>query len=239
MNLPVEALEEKLGYRFRNQSLLIRALTHRSWLSERATQVPENSDNEQLEFLGDAILGFIVSEALVSRHPSAQEGQLSRWKSHLVSSTHLYSCAIALALGEFLLLGKGEERSGGRERKTLLANALEALIAALHLDGGIEVARRFIQEHVLSQLESPKDFEAMGLLNHKSILQERSQALGLPTPRYSIVGTSGPEHAKIFTVEVRVGDALARRASGTSKKAASQRAAELLIEELNAPASGL
>jgi ribonuclease III len=234
MNLPVEALEEKLGYRFRNQKLLIRALTHRSWLSERASQVPENGDNEQLEFLGDAILGFVVSEVLVSKHPSAQEGELSRWKSHLVSASHLYSCAIDLGLGEFLLMGRGEERSGGRERKTLLANAIEALIAALHLDAGIEVARRFIEEHVLSQLENRKDFEALGLMNHKSILQERTQALGLPPPRYSIVATSGPEHAKIFTVEARVGEAFAKRGCGTSKKAASQRAAELLIQELNA-----
>jgi ribonuclease III len=233
MKSSVELLEEKLGYRFRNQELLVRALTHRSWLSERGTPLPENSDNEQLEFLGDSILGFVVSEALVLRYPSASEGLLSKWKAHLVSATHLHRCALELGLGEYLLLGKGEEQNGGRQRKTLLANAVEALIAAIHVDGGISVAREFIEEHVLHSLESP-DMESIETLNCKSVLQERTQALGLPTPRYSTVEATGPEHAKIFTVEVRVGDIYATRAEGTSKKSASQQAARLLIERLAA-----
>jgi ribonuclease-3 len=133
-----------------------------------------------------------------------------------------------------LLLGKGEEQNGGRERKTTLADAVEALIAAMHLDGGIEVARTFVDAHILSRLENPNNIKAVELLNHKSVLQERTQALGLPVPHYSIVGSSGPEHAKIFTMEVRVGDKLVSRASGPSKKVASQRAAERLIEELDA-----
>lgn len=230
----VEALEEKLGYRFRDRELLVRALTHRSWLSERASPMPETGDNEQLEFLGDSILGFIVSEALVLKYPAAREGQLSQWKAHLVSSAYLHQRARALQLGEFLRLGKGEDRNGGRERKTLLANAFEAIIAAMHLDGGIEIARQFIQDQVLHGMDRPEDVESIGLLNHKSVLQERTQALGLPIPRYSTVATSGPEHAKVFTVEVRVGDRLVSRATGTSKKAASQQAAERVIELLKA-----
>jgi len=234
MKPPVEALEQKLEYRFRDHELLVRALTHRSWLSEKVAAVPPlNNDNELLEFLGDSILGFIASESLLRRHPLAREGQLSQWKAHLVSSTHLHECALALDLGAYLLLGKGEERNGGRGRKTLLGNALEALIAAMYLDGGIEVARRFIEQHVLGMLENPDDINSLALLNHKSVLQERIQALGLPVPRYSTVETSGPEHAKVFTVEARIGSRLISRACGSSKKAASQQAAELLIKQLN------
>jgi ribonuclease-3 len=229
MDSPVERLEEKLGHRFSNRQLLVRALTHRSCAVERG--IPEEGDNEQLEFLGDSILGFVVSEALVRSYPDASEGQLSQWKSHLVSATHLHRCAVALQLGDFLLLGRGEERNGGRERKTLLANGFEALIAAMHLDGGLAAAAPFIERHVLSDLENLGDssFES---LNHKSVLQERTQALGLPIPRYQTVGASGPEHAKVFTVEARVGDSLTSRASGPSKKVASQHAAERLIEQL-------
>jgi ribonuclease-3 len=137
-----------------------------------------------------------------------------------------------LDLGRHLLLGKGEERSGGRERKTLLANALEAIIAAIHLDGGIDQARRFIEAHVLRDLGQGASVDSIGLLNHKGLLHERAQALGLPSPQYTTVETSGPDHAKIFTVEVRIGDKLASRASGSSKKAASQQAAEMLMEQL-------
>lgn len=232
MQASCEALEERLGYRFRNRELMVRALTHRSWLSERGSPLPENSDNEQLEFLGDSILGFIVSEALVRRHGMAREGQLSQWKAQLVSSAHLHRCASALKLGQYLLLGKGEERNGGRERKTLLANALEAIIAAIHMDGGIDVARDFIEEHVLADLDGGASVDSLGLLNHKGLLHERAQALGLPAPQYITVETSGPDHAKVFTVEVRIGDKFSSRASGSSKKAASQQAAQTLIARL-------
>lgn len=234
MRPSLKALEERIGYEFRDQSFLVRALTHRSWSSEQGSAAGDRADNEQFEFLGDSILGFIISESLVIRHPSASEGQLSQWKAHLVSSQHLHRCAVVLRLGDYLLLGKGEEQNGGRERKTTLADAVEALIAAMHLDGGIEVARVFVEAHILSRLENPNNIKAVELLNHKSVLQERTQALGLPVPHYSLVGSTGPEHAKIFTMEVRVGDKLASQASGPSKKAASQLAAERLIEELDA-----
>ncbi len=233
MKPDIQALEEKIGYRFQNPELLVRALTHSSWLSERASLPSEIRDNEQLEFLGDSILGFVVSESLVIRHPSLGEGQLSKWKAHLVSATHLHRSAAGLGLGDHLLLGKGEERNGGRGRKALLANALEAVIAALHMDGGIQVAGSFIQEHVLGSLENPEDMESIGRLNHKSVLQERAQALGLPAPQYEIVETSGPDHAKVFTVEAKIGDRFRSRGCGSSKKGASQHAAQLLLAQMD------
>ena len=226
---PIERLEEKLGYQFKNRELLFRALTHRSCASEFPPD--ECADNEQLEFLGDSVLGFVVSEALVARYPAAREGDLSQWKSHLVSATYLHQGAVKIDLGHFLRLGKGEERNGGRERKTVLANAFEAVIAAILLDGGIDVARAFITRHILFEIDE-MDGGSIELLNHKSVLQERTQAMGLPMPRYATVGTAGPEHAKVFTVEAREGDVLSERATGSSKKAASQQAAEILIGRL-------
>ncbi len=232
MTLPVASLEEKLGYRFRNRELLRRALTHRSWFIESRSSDAESGDNEQFEFLGDSILGFIVSESLIRQHPSADEGQLSQWKAHLVSARHLHGCALVLGLGEHLLLGKGEDRTGGRERRALLANAFEALIAAVHIDGGIDAARELIEQHVLASLKDEGAVMSIELLNHKSLVQEKTQALGLPVPRYSITHTSGPEHAKIFTVEARVGNQYVSSGQGSSKKLASQRAAQLLLEQL-------
>lgn len=233
MDIGVELLEEKLGYQFRNRELVRRAMTHRSWLSEQGSPLPENSDNEQLEFLGDSVLGFVVSERLVLRHPQAREGQLSQWKAQIVSAAHLHHCALAMDLGRHLLLGRGEERNGGRERKTVLANALEALIAAIHMDGGIDAARRIIVQNVLQSLENGEGVDSIGLLNHKGLLHERAQALGLPTPQYTTVEESGPDHAKVFTVEARIGEHLVGRASGSSKKAASQQAAEILMGRLD------
>jgi ribonuclease III len=233
MNIAFEALEAKLGYRFQDRELLLRALTHRSWLAEQGSAFGAGSDNEQLEFLGDSILGFIVSETLVQRHADAGEGQLSQWKAQLVSSAHLHRCALALDLGRYLRLGKGEDRNGGRTRKTVLANALEAVMAAIHIDGGIQAVRRFIIENLLGALASGETLDAIGLLNYKGILHERAQALGLPIPEYTTIETSGPDHAKVFTVEARIGTQFASRAAGSSKKAASQQAAELLISQLD------
>jgi ribonuclease-3 len=226
------ALEQRLGYRFRHPELLTRALTHRSRWSEESNP-REHLDNEQLEFLGDAILGFVASEYLVRRFPDSREGQLSQLKSHLVSSAHLHTCALRLGLGEFMFLGKGEERSGGRERRSVLSDALEAVIAAIHVDGGIESARVFIHDHILA-LAGDATLHTAGALNYKSALQEKAQAMGLAAPKYVTVATTGPEHAKIFTVEARLGDRMAK-AAGTSKKAASQKAAELLLSELVGP----
>ncbi len=228
------ALEEKIGFHFADPQLLVRALTHRSWSAEQSAGPVEGCDNEQLEFLGDSILGFVVSEILFLRYPEASEGKLSQIKAHLVSAKHLYLCANALVLGEFLQLGRGEERNGGRERKTLLANALEALIAAIHLDGGLTAAREFIERHVLGSLDRLEKLGPAALLNYKSLVQEQAQTLGWPLPRYSTVAASGPEHAKLFTVEAKIGDQFSTRATASSKKAASQLAAESLYEKLSA-----
>ena len=235
MRVSLEALEQRLGYSFRNRELLRRALTHSSWVPEHLSVEPEGEDNEQLEFLGDSILGFVVSESLIRKNPLLREGQLSQWKAHLVSSSHLHTCALALDIGVHLLLGKGEEQNGGRERKSLLSNALEAIIAAMYLDGGMEAVRPFLEAHVLGGLSEPEQVELIGGLNLKSVLQEKAQALGLPVPRYVTVQTAGPDHAKVFTVEARIGDKLVSRATGTSKKAASQRAAGFLIDRLSPP----
>jgi ribonuclease-3 len=188
-------------------------------------------DNEQLEFLGDSVLGFVTSEALVARHPHATEGQLSRWKAHLVSAAHLHQCALALGLGEFLLLGKGEDRNGGRERRSLLADALEAVIAALFLDGGMEAARAFIEDNILLQFAG--DLDELSLSNNQKVeLQNLARTLNLPPPRYSVVGEEGPDHAKTFTVEVRLGDSVSARARGTTKRNASLLAARRLLDHL-------
>jgi ribonuclease-3 len=234
VELESEALEATLEYHFANRDLLARALTHRSSVYEK-TGSAAATDNEQLEFLGDSILGFVVSDALVLAHPDYPEGRLSKLKAHLVSASHLHEVAAGLHLGYFLLLGRGEEMSGGREKKALLANAVEALIAALYLDGGIEPARRFILQHVMG--ETAPDSEVALATDYKSALQELAQSLKLPQPRYAIVEERGPEHAKTFLVEVRVGREWMSRAEGLSKKSAGQKAAQEILRRLTEWAS--
>jgi len=225
-----ELLEAGIGYRFRSRELLQRALTHRSWLEGRTSSGQEHEDNEQLEFLGDSVLGFVIAEALVLRRPDAREGQLSRWKAHLVSAAHLHRCALDLDIGRYLLLGRGEDRSGGRERRALLSDAVEALIAAVYLDGGIVSVRQFIEEHILKA--NPDLDETTQENNQKVDLQARAKALGLPNPHYSVVAEEGPDHAKVFVVEVRLGEQLASRARASTKKVASLLAAKQLLEKL-------
>jgi ribonuclease III len=234
--LDSEALEAALGHRFASRELLIRALTHRSSAHEKgSTGAPDAafSDNEQFEFLGDAILGFVVSDALLIAHPDFPEGKLSKLKAHLVSASHLHQVAAGLKLGDHLVLGRGEEMSGGREKKALLANAIEALIAALYLDGGVEPARRFISQYVIGGGEP--DSEAAPAIDYKSALQELAQSLKLPQPRYAIVEERGPEHSKTFLVEVRVGRDWVSRAEGLSKKSAGQKAAQEILRRLETP----
>ncbi|MCL6545059.1 MAG: ribonuclease III [Bryobacteraceae bacterium] len=228
MSVERKLLEAALGYEFRNPELLLRALTHKSHAHEKpAAENAPSEDNEQLEFLGDSILGFLISEFLIERHPNLAEGRLSKLKARLVSAAHLHSVALRLELGRFLLLGKGEQMSGGREKPALLADAVEALIAAIYLDGGIEAAREFVRRHVAVDLEA-----ILPLVDYKSALQEFAQARGLPTPRYVLIQERGPEHAKSFTVEVRVGDLWSAQAEDHSKKTAGQQAARLLLDQL-------
>lgn len=229
MELDSEALEAALGYRFVSRELLARAFTHRSSVHEKTSSAAA-TDNEQLEFLGDAILGFVVSDALLAAHPDYPEGRLSKLKAQLVSASHLHAVAARLRLGDYLLLGRGEEMSGGREKKALLANAVEALIAALYLDGGIDPVRRFILQHIIGEAEPAA--EAALATDYKSALQELAQSLKLPQPRYAIVDEHGPEHAKTFLVEARVGGEWVSRAEGQSKKSAGQKAAQEILRQL-------
>jgi len=229
MARPLEELEALLGHPFRDRTLLERALTHRSLSYEQ----PDTAfDNERLEFLGDAVLGFLVSAALFERGPHLPEGKLSKIKSFLVSAVHLHATARELELGDFLRLGRSEEMSGGRGKKALLADALEALIAALFLDGGIEAARRLVENEVLSGLDMEALENDFRPTDHKGALQELAQSRKLPQPRYVLISEHGPEHAKSFTVEARVGRQVSAQADGPSKKIASQRAAERAFTQL-------
>src|SRR5271155_4557155 len=237
-------------HRFERPELLTWALTHRSLAYETNPEtLPDPaSDNEQLEFVGDAVLGLAVAEALFRRFPSSREGQLPRLRSSPVSRRHLGEVAARIDLGSLLLLGRGEEQSGGRRKPALLANALEAVIAALYLDGGLDVARAFIEKHIIEPalpdlhlaLEGSKTFSgAIG--DHKSALQEHLQATGAGQPHYVLTDQSGPDHQKRFRVEVRVDDksggsrALAE-SEGSTKKQAQQAAARLAFERLIAEA---
>ena len=220
-------LEQAIGYSFRNRSLLLRALTHRSHAQECPSE-ESSLPNEQLEFLGDAILGFLVSEALVEQFPNWSEGKLSKLKAHLVSATHLLSVAQRVALGRFLRLGKGEEQSGGRAKKTLLVDALEALVAALYLDDGLDPARTFVRRFLLDS----GGWDEVRTVDFKSELQEFLQSKHVPPPRYVVVHERGPEHHKVFTVQIRLrGEELAQ-ADGDSKKAAQQAAAQIALSRL-------
>jgi ribonuclease-3 len=225
-------LEKALGHTFANRVLLAQALTHKSRVYEKLPEGQCSTDNEQLEFLGDAILGFAVSECLVRRYASYPEGRLSKLKAHLVSATRLHEVAQELGLGEYLLLGRGEEMSGGREKKALLSDAVEALIAALYLDAGLDMARRFIETRVIGEFQVSEDGSDVGLTDYKSALQETAQALKLPPPRYVIVAENGPEHMKTFTVEVRLGKEWVSQAQGLSKKSAGQKAAQQILQQL-------
>ncbi len=249
---PIEELEQTLGHRFRRRALLELALTHRSLAFESQPQMQPDadSDNERMEFVGDAVLGLTVAEALYRRFPMAREGDLTRLRASLVSRRSLGEVAARIGLGEFLLLGKGEEQSGGRRKPAMLANALEAVAAALYLDGGAEAAQRFVQQHLLEpmlpELEAAlaagmKLGGAMG--DHKSALQEHMQATGAGQPKYALTDESGPDHNKRFRVEVRAADgsggwvALAA-AAGSTKKEAQQSAAMLALEKLLAQNAG-
>ena len=232
--MPLEALEAKLGYQFRDRILFTRALTHKSRAFEDNPGAEARlDDNEQLEFLGDSILGFLISETLLRSCPDLSEGRLSKLKAYLVSATHLHQVAHRLEIGNHLRLGRGEELSGGRGKRALLANALEALIAALYLDAGIDEVRRFVVMHVVAGFPAgDRDIDIL-VTDFKGALQERAQALGLPLPRYTTIQEGGPEHSKTFTVEARIGQLWTARADAPSKKGAGQRAAQLVLDQIN------
>jgi len=246
----IAGLQEQLDYRFLKPALLQQALTHSSHARELEAAQPaagRAGDNEQLEFLGDAVLSLLTSEELFHRFPDFREGDLSKLRAHLVSEKHLIRVAIELRLGEYLRLGRGEEKSGGRHKTALLVDALEAILAALYLDGGLEAVRRLVLERIVApELERLAGTgSVLPLTDYKSALQERLQAVGRPQPAYVLVGESGPEHRKTFTVEARLraagGSNMAEfvgRAEGSTKKNAEQGAARQVLEYLaTAPAT--
>jgi ribonuclease III len=248
-------LEMFLRHSFRQPDLLRRALTHRSLAYEQHLAASESgdaasdasaglspdpsSDNEQLEFLGDAIVGFVVAEELCRRYPDLREGALTRLRAELVSRRQLGAVAARLNLGDYMLFGRGEERSGGRRKDTLLANCLEAVIAALYLDAGIEATRAFIVREVVDPLAAGLRDRMLGgnsIGDHKSALQELLQAQKRGQPEYSVRAESGPDHRKRFLVEVSISgngsdsNALARGLGSTKKKAEQEAARRAIIK---------
>lgn len=222
-------LEKRLGYRFRDRGLLEHALTHRSRAHEDVSGGV--LDNESLEFLGDAVLGLVVADMLFREFPNYDEGQKSKLKASLVSAPALARQADKLELGRYLLLGRGEEKSGGRRKLALLADGFEALIAAVYLDGGIEPARLFILREFQDLLDEVRTTGAVPALtaDHKSALQEWLQSHNMALPEYRLVAEIGPDHQKLFEVEVLVRGRPVARAQGRSKKEAEQRAAEAAL----------
>jgi ribonuclease-3 len=246
----ITTLEETLGYRFRHPGLIQQALTHSSQAREMETAqsnlAARIGDNEQLEFLGDAVLGLVTSQELFQRFPGFREGELSKLRAHLVSERHLIRVAQQLELGNYLRLGRGEEKSGGRSKTALLVDALEAILAAMYLDAGLELTRQFILRWIISPELQRMDLEgsaALPITDFKSALQEALQAKGCPQPSYILVKEEGPEHNKTFTVEVRLRPPgsqskteVVGRATGSTKKRAEQDAARQVLEHLSSEA---
>lgn len=223
-----DRFQSAIGYEFRNPQFLLEALSHSSFAQESAEPL---RDNEQMEFLGDAVLTFVVSVMLVDAFPEWEEGKLTRARAHLVAAPHLHSVANRICLGRYLRLGRGEEKTGGRDKPALLVNALEAVVAALYRDGGIEAARSFIARFVVPQDLAAAAHELFSI-DYKSALQEYLQAEKTPPAEYRVVEEKGPEHQKTFTVEASARENLVARGRGGSKKAAEQEAARLVLEKL-------
>ena len=221
----MKTLEEKLGYTFQNQKLLENALTHSSCANESRGRL---SSNERLEFLGDSILGMVVADHLYRNHPDLPEGELTRTRAALVCEESLVEVAQELGLGEYLRLGKGEEAGGGRQRPSIRADAVEAVLAAVYLDGGIGSARKIIQKYILSRevagLTKPHDY--------KTALQELVQRESGQVLRYRLTGEEGPDHNKRFFVAVELNGNCVGSGTGRSKKEAEQMAAKAAIEAL-------
>jgi ribonuclease-3 len=225
-------LEQRIGYRFRDRGLLEHALTHRSRVHEDASGGV--FDNESMEFLGDSVLGFVVADMLFREFPQHNEGQKSKLKASLVSAAALAKLGEAIQLGDFLILGRGEEKTGGRRKHAIIADCYEALIAAIYLDGGIEPAKAFIRPQFESLLEEARRTGAAAAFTDdwKSALQEWLQSGGRGLPVYRLADEIGPDHRKRFVVEVLIDGEPVARADGRSKKEAAQAAAKAALERL-------
>ena len=216
-------LQEELGYSFSDSSLLLRCLTHVSYERRDGTD-----HNETLEFLGDAVLNLAVSDLLMRRFPDKKEGDLSRMRASLVNAVILAEKATSLELGKLILLGKGEERSGGRVKGSILAAAFEAVLGGIYWDGGYEAAHRVVERHFSSEIKQRK----LGLRDNKTRLQEISQMLLHAPPTYTLVAESGPSHEKRFVTEIAIGGKVLGRGEGKSKKQSEQQAAKKALETL-------
>ncbi len=224
------ALEARIGHRFVDRTLLEHALTHRSRAHEDVTGGVV--DNESLEFLGDAVLGLVIAEALYREYPDLDEGAKSKIRASLVSAGRLARLGESLGLGEHLLLGRGEEKTGGRRKTALLADTCEAIVAAIYLDAGLPAAAEFVRRELWEPFEASGGgaAAAAGAFDFKSALQERLQAKGLGLPEYRVAAERGPEHDKVFEVEVRVSGEVAATATGRSKKDAEQQAEQRALQ---------
>lgn len=222
----VGMLQERIGYRFRDEGLAIEALTHSSYAFER--KINKIACNERLEFLGDAVLEQISSEFIFRHYPKMPEGKMSRLRASLVCEEALSACAEKIGLGELLLLGKGEEAGGGRKKASVTSDAYEAVIGAMYLDGGLDAARTFVEREVLSDIEG-----RVNVNDPKSALQERVQSLGDGKIEYRVVSESGPEHDKTFLVEVSIDGRVMGSGSGHNKKGAEKEAAAQALKKMN------
>lgn len=222
-----EHLEKSVGHVFKDRDLLTKALTHSSYAYETRPDSPE--DNEQLEFLGDSVIGLVTAEFFLVAFPERNEGELSKLKALATSTLALAQLARAIKLDKVILLGRGEERSGGRKKVSILAGAFEALAGALYLDGGFDAAKTFLCRLLRSSLKPIKS-ESQTINNSKSALQEICQKAGLAAPGYRLVSEKGPPHDRTFVVEVRLGEKVLAKSKGTSKKAAEQAAAEKVLK---------
>jgi ribonuclease-3 len=232
------AFEECLGYKFSARGLLERALTHSSAVPELRLAGAEESvsallprDNERLEFLGDAVLELLASEYLLATFPEWSEGQLSKSRARIVNAGSLEAAARRLRLGEHLRVGRGEEKTGGRDKQTLLADAFEAVVAAVYLDGGLGAAREVLRKALFQQALEERG-ERISESDRKSALQELLQGRGQATAEYRVVGESGPDHQKVFQIEVWIDGECMATGEGSTKKEAEQRAARSALEQL-------
>src|SRR5437588_11192531 len=236
MRIADAALEERLGHRFSNRALLDQALTHSSAIPELRGAGSEASgdfasDNERLEFLGDAVLELLASEYLLAAFPEWSEGQLSKSRARIVNASSLESAARRLHLGEHLRLGRGEEKTGGREKQTLLADAFAAVVAAVYLDGGLGAAREVLRRVLFEQALEGRG-ERIAESDRKSALQELLQGQGPSPAEYRLAGESGPDHQKIFQIEVWIDGEYMATGEGSTKKEAEQRAARSALDQL-------
>ena len=221
----LEEFQEMIGYKFQAEGLLRQALTHSSYANEK--HLKKHSDNERLEFLGDAVLELVSSDFLYKNYPDISEGELTKKRASIVCEPTLALCTDAIHLGDYLFLGKGEDLTGGRTRKSILSDALEAVIGAIYLDGGLANAKEFIDKYILTDIEKKQLF-----YDSKTILQEVVQGEH-ETMSYNLIDESGPDHHKSFTVEVQIDGQVISTGTGPTKKAAEQEAAYRALLKLN------